>query len=195
MNKLRAYLGGKSLYSIFLHIVVVVLAIEVVILARQNNQLKEARSSAQQESLKVGDYFSLSGIVPLARDMRLDSTSARQVIFVFTTRCPFCKETLPFWKEIACRAEEARDVAVIGICLDQVVPTKAYVEEEKLTFPIFIAEDKDWLVQTNKLHGVPQTIIRTTSGRVEKVWKGRLSERDFHEVVKAMSDSATTRHL
>jgi peroxiredoxin len=193
MNKLRAYLTGKNLYSIFLHLVVVILTLEVVILARQNKELKGGPTAAPQESLKVGDYFSLSGIVPLDRNGRLDSTSVRQMIFVFTTRCPFCKETLPFWKEIAHRVVKAQDVSLIGICLDEVVLTKAYVEEQQVTFPVFVAIDKESLVRRNKLHGVPQTIVRTTGGRVEKVWKGRLTEQQFHEVVRAISDSATNQ--
>jgi hypothetical protein len=188
MNKLRTYLTGKNLYTIFLHLVVVMLAVEVVILVRQNKELKQGPTSVQPESVKVGDYFSLSGILPLNSDAPLDSMSARQVIFVFTTRCPFCKETLPFWKEIVHRVAKAQDVSLIGICLDELALTKAYVEEQQVTFPVFVAVDKESLVQINKLHGVPQTIVRTTGGRVEKVWRGRLSEQQFHEVVRAISD-------
>jgi peroxiredoxin len=194
MNKLRAYLAGKNLYSIFLHLVAVVLAVEVVILARQNKELKQGPAALQQESLKVGDYFSLSGVVRLGSGARLDSTSTRQVICVFTTQCPFCKETLPFWERIEDQAKRARDVALIGICLDDEAPTKAYVEEHSLTFPVFVAIDKDSLVKKNKLHGVPQTIIRSRGGRVQRVWRGRLSEEQFQEVAKAMSDTATDKH-
>jgi len=194
MNKLRAYLTGKNLYSIFLHLVVVILAIEVVILARQNRQFKEGQDPASQESVKVGDYLSLSGIVPVDTIARLDSTSERQVIFVFTTRCPFCKETLPLWRQIAHQAEKAENVALIGICLDHLAETKVYVEEQKLTYPVFVAEDKESFVKKNKLHGVPQTIIRATSGRVERVWKGRLSEQEFREVVRAISHITHNKH-
>jgi hypothetical protein len=129
MNKLRPYLTGKNLYSIFLHLIVVVLVVEVVVLARQNKELKQGATHAQQESLKVGDYFSLSGIAPLERAERLDSVSAKQLIFVFTTRCPFCKETLPFWEKIASQAKRARGVTLIGICLDDEAATKAYEEQ------------------------------------------------------------------
>jgi hypothetical protein len=135
MNKIRAYVTGKNLYTIFLHLVVVILAVEVVILARQNKELKQGPTSAQRDSLKVGDYFSLSGLAPLFTNQRLDSTSARQVIFVFTTRCPFCKETLPIWKKIEAEAKERRHLGVIGICLDQEGPTRTYVEQESLKFP------------------------------------------------------------
>jgi len=100
MNELRSYLTGKNLYNMFLHLVVVVLVVEVVILARQNREFKQGPSSAQQESLKTGDYFSLAGIVPLNSGARLDTTSARQLIFVFSTGCHFCRETLPLWKKI-----------------------------------------------------------------------------------------------
>jgi peroxiredoxin len=194
MNKLKAYLTGKNLYNVFLHLVVVVLTFEVVILARQNKELKQGPSSAQQESLKVGDYFSLSGIIPLDNGTDPDTISGRQVIFVFTTRCPFCKETLPLWEKIASEAKRVKDVALIGICLDEEAATKAYVEEHGLDFPVFLPVSKDSLVQRNKLHGVPQTIIRARGGLVQNVWRGRLSQEQLQEVIRALSDSLTIRH-
>lgn len=108
---------------------------------------------------------------------------------MFTTRCPFCKETLPIWEKITNQAKGARDVALIGICLDEEAPTKAYVEEQKVTFPVFVAAEKESLVQANNLHSVPQTIIRARNGRVEKVWKGRLSQEKYDEVVKTILNS------
>jgi peroxiredoxin len=188
LNKLRAYLTGKKVYSIFLHLVVVILLVEVVFLARQNKELKQGPTYAQEESLRVGDYFSLSGIAHLDRNRRLDSTAARQLIFVFTTRCPFCKETLPLWEKIASQTKSVKDVALIGICLDEEAATKAYVEQHGLGFPVFLSVSKESLVQRNKLHGVPETIIRAKDGRVEKIWNGRLSDEHFQEVVKAISN-------
>jgi peroxiredoxin len=194
MNKLRTYLTGKTLYSVFLHFAVVILAVEVVIIARQNKELKRGPSSEQLESLKAGDYFSLSGIAPLVNGTDLDTASRRQVIFVFTTRCPFCKETLPFWEKIEDQAKRVKDIGVIGICLDEHAAVKAYVEEHRLTFPVFVAADKQLLGKKNKLQGVPQTIIRSRGGRVERVWRGRLLEEQFREVVRAISDTTTNQH-
>jgi hypothetical protein len=49
MNNLRGYLSGKNLYTIFLHLLVIVPAIEVVVVMRQHKELKKGRGSTAHE--------------------------------------------------------------------------------------------------------------------------------------------------
>ena len=42
MKSLGTYLTGKNLYSAFLHIALLVLAFEVVLLAKQNREMKNS---------------------------------------------------------------------------------------------------------------------------------------------------------
>src|SRR3712207_6696625 len=53
----------------------------------------------------------------------------RQVLFVFTTTCPYCMSTLPAWREITAKLDTVRSVpvAVYGISLDSVPVTRQYV--------------------------------------------------------------------
>ncbi|HXG06983.1 MAG TPA: redoxin domain-containing protein [Nitrososphaera sp.] len=187
MNKLRTYLSGKNLYSIILHLLVIVLAIEVVLLMRQNKALKEGRGSAVQETIKEGEMLELSGLTPVTDGGQPDTTLHRQLIFVFTTRCPFCKETLPLWKYFADSVAQKNSVAVLGISLDPMQETQAYLTEQQIRFPVFIPAEKEAFSNKNKLHSVPQTILRNSGGIVEKVWRGRLTVDQFNEVVQAIS--------
>jgi hypothetical protein len=137
----------------------------IAVLAKQNRDLKGGGGEAAQASIKEGDYFSLRGLKAVQSNAVLDSTSRRQLVFVFTTRCPFCKET------------------------------RTYASEQQLTFPVFIPAEKDLFSKTNRLHSVPQTIIRNSNGFVEKVWRGRLTVEQFNEVVKAISGGIIPQNL
>jgi cytochrome oxidase Cu insertion factor (SCO1/SenC/PrrC family) len=185
---LREYLSGKNLYSIVLHLLVVVLAVEVYILMRQNRELKEGRASTPQETIKEGDYLSLSDLTPVTNGSHLDTVSRKQLIFVFTTRCPSCKETLPMWKSLADTAIQRKSFAVFGICLDPLVDTKTYVSENQLRFPVFIPVNKESFSKNNRVQGVPQTILRDRTGFVEKAQRGRLSVDMYNEILHAISD-------
>lgn len=189
MNKLRTSLSGKNLYNIALHLLVVVLAVEVVVLMRQNKELKEGRGSAVQETIKVGDVLELSGLTPVTDGSQFTIVSHRQLIFAFTTRCPFCKEMLPLWKYFADSVAQKNSVAVLGISLDPLQETQAYLAEQQIHFPVFIPTDTETFSNKNKLHTVPQTILRSPQGIVEKVWRGRLTAEQFNEVVQAISGS------
>lgn len=195
MVSLKEYLSGKNLYSIVLHLFVVVLAIQVVVLMRQNKELKEERGLTAQETIKEGEYLELLGLTPVTNGALLDTISRRQLIFVFTTRCPFCKETLPMWQSFADTLTHKTSIAVFGISLDPLQETQTYLDQQGIAFPVFIPSDKESFSNKNKLHSVPQTIIRNSDGLVEKVWRGRLTVDDYNEVVKAMSDSTINKNL
>jgi peroxiredoxin len=188
MNKLRDYLIRKNLYSIVLHLLVVVLAVEVIVLMKQNKELKEGRASRAQESIKEGDYFSLADLTPVVNDAQLDTLLRKQLIFVFTTRCPFCQEMLPMWKYFGNSLAARNNVAILGISLDPLQETRTYLDQQNVTFPVFLPSNKESFSNKNKLHSVPQTMIRRSDGIVEKVWRGRLSIDEYHEIVKAISD-------
>jgi thiol-disulfide isomerase/thioredoxin len=195
MKLVSQSLSSKNLYGGFLHVIVVVLAVEVVILSRQNREFKEREDRSQRESVKPGDTLSFLGISALDQVTRLDSSSRKRVIFVFSTKCPFCKETFPFWNKLARETGESKVIDYLGICLDGAEETRAYSDEHKPEFPVFIATNKESYVKANRLYGVPQTIIASADGRVEKVWKGRLKEDDLHDLSKAVLDSASIQQI
>lgn len=194
MKRLDQYMTSKNLYGTFLHVIVVVLAVQVIGLSIQNRELKQRQNPPQQESIKTGDSLSLSGIIPLQRSVAFDSSARLSVIFVFTTRCPFCKETLPIWNRLTQGSTGFHRPTFVGICLDDEEESKAYAEQNELRFPVYIPADKELYVKTNRLHGVPQTIVLSTGGRVEKVWRGRLSHEEFDELSQATLDSTTIQH-
>jgi peroxiredoxin len=151
--------------------------------ARQNRELK-AGINAQRETIKIGDYFSLGNLQPLRSSYGIDSTS-RQLFFVFTTTCPFCKENLQKWGRI--RDQVRKSIAMTGISLDSIQKTEDFVEANGLDLLVYCAIDAKSFSKENKISGVPGTILLGQGGRVEKVWMGLLSDEQVMEVVDAIS--------
>jgi cytochrome oxidase Cu insertion factor (SCO1/SenC/PrrC family) len=52
-----------------------------------------------------------------------------QVLFVFSTRCQYCKASLPAWKQIAAELAASERVEVVGVSLDSVDATRRYLGE------------------------------------------------------------------
>ncbi|MCI0707448.1 MAG: redoxin domain-containing protein [Ignavibacteriae bacterium] len=174
--------SSKNLYIGFLHIAVIVLALQVVVLARQNNELKNPSVAAQKEQLKEGDYFYYGELEPVREGAVPDTNSSQQLVFIFTTRCPFCKDSLPFWKQMA--NENNTRYSVIGISLDPLENTTAYLVEHEINFPVFLPGDVEWFIEQIKGTTVPKTIMRNNYGSVEKIILGRLKKEQLPELTE-----------
>lgn len=190
MKNFRAYVEGKNLYSIFIHIVILLLVFEVILLVQKNRTLKRwIEEAAFAEGIRTGDYFSIKTLRSIKTDVRIDSSNRIQTIFVFSTRCPVCKETIPKWKTIE-ESATPNKVSVVGICLDSTLAAINYTRDQNIHFPVFVPEDLIQFARENKLKGVPYTIIRDHNGQTKKVWKGPLSEQELREFIEAVSKTA-----
>jgi hypothetical protein len=157
VNKLKAYLTGKNLYGIFLHIIVVILAVDVVILARQNKELKQGPTRPSSiRSLQVGDSL-----------------------------CPFCKRSLPAWNTIDSIAA-GRHVLVRGVCVDSLQDCAQYSMDQRLRFAVLAPMSVDEFKKRNHITAVPGTVMVSDSGKVKKVWWGVMDEEKLNEVKKSL---------
>lgn len=185
MGNLKRNLRTKRLYSAFLHLAVVMLAIQVVILSNQNRRMKEAAGGPAPDGLKIGDTLVLQGVSPVNSRLILDTTSARQLVFIFTTSCPFCKQTVPMWNKLAARLQ--RSIPIIAISLDSRDSTIEYVKGNNLSFAVAFPLDAGRFKKLNKIVGVPMTLVRENSGKVLRLWKGKLDSLKALEVERSTS--------
>lgn len=186
MKALKTYLEGKNLYVLFLHVAVIALAVEVVVLARQNSELKNPKDRGGKEQLAVGDSLSINDLKPLKANYTLPVNSPNQLLFVFTTTCPFCKKNLDNWKKLSEVAKE-KNIAVVGIALDVPDSTAKYMSANKIDFDVLFPADVNTYRQKYKLLGVPKTILRDSAGVVRGVWTGLLNSQQVEEVASAIS--------
>jgi peroxiredoxin len=180
MKNIRPLFTSRNLYYVLLHVVLITLAIQVVILSRQNRQMNQRKSLSVKEQLKEGDTLDLHQAHAIRGGDHMDTTSSRQLVFVLSTSCPFCRESVPAWKELASKAKSP--LAVFGISVDSCDSTSEYMKRNNITFPVYICLDAAAFKKANKINGVPQTILRERGGKVDKVWVGRLDKERLKEV-------------
>lgn len=158
---------GRSLVVLAL----VVAAILVVVLARQNSTLQdELRSAQRREALPYEGFVvpafsttTLSGdMVTIAQG----EPGSRQVLFFFNTVCGFCVEALPSWKELYARLRVLQpQVTVYGVSLDPEPETRAYVEDHELPFPVVHFPDSR-LAKVYRTEVIPHTVVLDHEGTV-----------------------------
>jgi protein-disulfide isomerase len=113
----------------------------VVVLALQKRQL-EARIrelAARIRDPYVGMYVPAVSLPSVGGDTVLIGHAGSgqvQLLFVFSTSCGYCKESLRAWKQIAREFSDDADVLVRGISVDRVDAAREYVREHELPFPV-----------------------------------------------------------
>jgi hypothetical protein len=179
-----------SVYQIAIHALLLILAGLVAVLSIQNGKLKGNASGQWPGTLREGDLITLSGLRVLNRQS-IDTSDTRKLIFVFTTRCEFCRMTIPIWKDVAKYADSIK-LPIIGISLDSLSATTDFIQRNTLAFPVCVPVDPQQFRSDNRLSGVPLTIIRSAESHVEKLWSGRLTDDKILEVDAAISRNQNT---
>jgi peroxiredoxin len=113
--------------------------------------------------------------------------AGRQVLFVFTTTCPYCQSTLPAWREIKASLDTVRSVpvAVYGISLDSAEVTRGYAAKHRLPFPV-VRFPEDKLASIYRAGTVPLTVVLDEEGRMIHSRLGELKGKPAIDSVLAM---------
>ena len=151
----------------------------VVVLGRRQTSLNRAYAELKAKvSLAYPGY-----VVPTVRTVttggdsvtigELADTSARQVIFLLTTTCPFCLATLPVWAPLADSAR-ALGFGVVALSLDSLGKTLAYIESHGLKYPVGLLQG--WkTIRLLRATAVPQTLVLNYAGEVLYAHVGQLT--------------------
>lgn len=145
----------------------------IVVLATRHQRLTEAyRTLRLRTSLP-----SAGAVVPTFRAQTLAGDSitigedpdplVKQVLFVLTTSCPFCRQTLPTWARIADSVSTLGpgQVVVAAISLDSLSPTQDYVRRHQLNYPVVLFPAQK-LRRLYRASAVPQTLVLDHEGRI-----------------------------
>ncbi len=170
-------------YSVFLHLALVVLAVQVVYLMRQNQALMQR---GEPPRLAAGEVFQPMEVQSLDGQpsvLEFAATPEETVLFVFTTTCPVCQENQDVWKDLYTRFDAHYDI--VGISVDETVATQNYVADNGLPFPVFIPTQPGTFPSTYKISSVPQTIVVDRDGEVKHMWTGTLPRSSFDQLAPA----------
>jgi len=105
------------------------------------------------------------------------AAAGRQLVFVFNTRCPFCKATLPAWDSLADSVRRLDPgIQVLGLAIDSIAKVVDYVELNGLDFPVVsLLTMRE--IALYRAGAVPQTVVIGRGGRVRYATVGRLTSR------------------
>jgi peroxiredoxin len=145
-------------------------AILVVMLTLQVRSLREELGAERRNAavLRTGMF------VPAVQGFTLDGAPAalaetpageRQVLFLYNTRCPYCLQTLPAWKELAGRLAGDTSVQVYGVSVDSADLTLRYAREHALPYPTVLLHPRS-LRSLYRADVVPQTVVLDAEGYV-----------------------------
>jgi hypothetical protein len=177
-------------YAMFLVVACIVLAVLVIVLARQNRQLKKsfaalAAAPISADALKTGDSvepFDLLGEGTRKERLEFSPEGTKTLLLIFSTHCPACEKALPIWSDFLSQSPPA-GLRAVGVqtdhpggapLLDGIVPTA-------LGFPVFSVEQPPPPV-LGKIPYVPATVLLDGHGRVVKVWFGTPTKEQMDEV-------------
>ena len=106
------------------------------------------------------------------------SDKGRQVLLFFTTTCPYCRASLPIWRELAESTATWSDpkVEVFGIALDSAHRAREYALREQLTFPILTFPSRK-LRYLYRATSVPAALVLDHEGRIVYARLGAMTDR------------------
>ncbi len=171
--------GNLNLYNIFLYVILFVFAILILILAKQNTDLRN-QLLGNIPKLKEGDNFELVEVQDLygnKNNLQIDKTT---IIYLFTTKCPICTQNLQFWDKIY--ENKKIDTRVVALSLDHLDSTKEYANKHKLPYSIYVVLDVGLFREKNRIYGVPTTLLLDSLCKVKKIYLGLLKEEDIIEL-------------
>lgn len=154
----------------------------VVILGRR----LDALGAEYHKVRRLASRLHAGSVVPAFRAATLDGDSVtigeapgpdtRQVLFVLTTTCPYCKATLPVWARIADSLNRLPNhaIQVIAISLDSVEATRRYVAENGLAYPV-VTFPTPKLKRLYRAGTIPETVVLDKDGRVLHARTGLLT--------------------
>jgi AhpC/TSA family protein len=165
-------------FTAFLMVACVVLAGLVVALTLQNRTLKSQMAHAAgpaPDQFKAGDVVTPFEVVDdggVAKTIRFGDGERKTVLFVFSSQCPACKQTLPKWKEMF-KTPAADGVRVVGIQTDRLDanPSQPGLPTAAFPFPVYGYKrpEQDPL---RKVPFIPAAIVVDTHGVVTNAWFG-----------------------
>lgn len=115
------------------------------------------------------------------------------VVAFLTTTCPFCEQTLPAWRTVA-EASARRGVPFVGVSFHELEPTRAYVTERGITWPLWVA-DGAASADTARVHSVPFTVLIDSAGGVVRAWQGPLAPADVDALIAALDGEISEASL
>jgi peroxiredoxin len=133
-----------------------------------------SQEAANMGGLKVGAKAPDFELKTLAGDtVKLSDLKGKKVMLNFwATWCPPCKAEMPAMEEF--HKEAGDDVVILAVNIDPHLDVKAFVDENKITFPIPLDEE-DTVNETYQVLSIPTTYFIDTKGNIGNKYIGAMN--------------------
>lgn len=179
-------------------IVALALALALVgVLSRRVSELAAAHAELRRSmrSLHEGSVVPKLAATTLGGDDVVIGAGSPQLLFIFTTTCPYCLATLPRWSEIADSVGRlAPRIHVIGLTPDPIDSVRQYVTMHRVRWPVVRFPDRN-IATLYKALTVPQTVLVDSEGHVLYGRSGALSTQVVIDSVYAALARPEPQHV
>lgn len=195
--------GWARGFQAFLLLAVCVLSVLVVLLLRQNRELrgqiefkKRVEQTSASPSLAIGE--SVEPLELLSADGAVLRTSfganePATLVFFVSDRCGYCEKAVPLWTAALREARaslagaKGPGVRIVGIVADAM--DNASLKPIAPEIPTFRVRDghKTWLMRVN---ATPSAVMLSPLGRVEDFWIGETNADQVEELQGAILSAA-----
>jgi peroxiredoxin len=180
-----------DLFHLFLYAALIGLAVEVIVLVRQNRQsrilIHDLNQALASLSLQKGDPvpgFGGMNLTGIPTTISYGSEDQKTLLFVFSTECAVCEKNIPFWNYLY-ENVDAKKYRLIGITRNDPFEAQLFVEDQKIKFPVVVTDELSFW-WSYKLFRLPQTILINEQGVVEHVGQGVLDKPARGKMLKIM---------
>lgn len=191
MSEAKAESGDrrKVWWRVLTALSIVVVLGTVLLQALETRQLR----SSVQEWRRRAQWPAVSlGFPPLAVQS-LDGTASiigvgpnrPQVVAVFTTSCPYCRESQSSWRSLASRLDSLGDTDMVWLSLSPHDSTASYAVEQHLPVNRVMLGADAALLRAARIRGVPLTLVVDSGGVVKYVHAGIFTRAQEDSVVLA----------
>jgi len=111
----------------------------------------------------------------------------RQILYFFTTSCPYCRASVPSWKALAELADSRADAEVFGVAIDSAHLTPPYQDEHDLTYPVVGMHDQRY-AGLFRAGSVPVTMVVNPNGQIAYARLGEFSTEAALDSVRVVLD-------
>lgn len=177
--------GRFDWFTVALVLGCTVLAVLVILLSKQNRELKariSELSTGAAQTLEPGEPLGSLVLVDetgQARALEFGDAGEPTLLLVFSTQCPACEQTFPVWERFL--EAGAPGVHVLGVSVDP----RSELPATPLPFPIY-GVDRDASASMEKMPFIPATVLVGADGTVAWAWFGQLDADRLEELRNAM---------
>ncbi len=185
----------KTFWRIFFFTAIICLSFEVILLSRQNRELKSrlklfVGNVAIREGDKVQDFKAFSCLNGQEINFVYDGKVPHTLLFVFSMSCGACERNLANLSEIT-DSLLTKPCRVAGICIDLNDDIINDVSIIGMNYPVYIPADTVF-THSYKPYLTPQTILIDAKGRIQHVWTGVLEKGQKDQIITALTQTATS---